>query len=683
MLELLRSLFVICWLTILPGFLLCRFIRLPSLRELPAAVAIYFAIGLSFWPLLLLWLSVAGFQLTGQGARYVTILWCGLGFVLLFVEIRQRWPKRRLSHSQIIRIIPSALLFLFVAWTRYAHAQSLVLPNWVDSVHHAMIVRIIIEQGSIGETLSPFMPTGQFLYHWGYHALMAWTAWLQGRTDAFQVVELMLSGGQALSMMSVLMLYVAGRWFFNSRRAGLFVALVGGLVIWFPAYYISWGRYTHLTGVLLMAPLCYSLWRSHTDPCNGWNWSVASILLAAGLLLIHVRVAVFMAILAGLMGIVLIWQRQWLSLLRWVVSGVGALLLTLPWFWRLLNSSQASHLSVLGQEAQAEWWSAINSVSWSLLWVPGVHEAALIASGGISGLFEWIGSKPHFTIPALLWLTLTSAAVGIYGWNRLRAKQNRPPTNVDKSSPQPLELDTRSAVRLLPPFPFCPLLLIVAWTVATVLFLNLDRLGLPSIGFLNNNAAVITFFAPLSLFAGGIAAWVTGVLIPKRWLSIAMIGITLVAGSWGAYQMRRIVNPVTTLVHQADLTALAWIRESTPPDALFAVSVKPWLGDTYAGTDAGYWIPVLSDRNTILPPALYTSVMPYDEVLQMNQFFDAWSQINDLDNPDVRRQLKTMGVTHIYLGSRGGHLVLPTFFDKPYVRPVFAEGGVHIYELLE
>lgn len=708
MIELIYSLFLLCWLTLLPGLAIVYRLPLAGCRRFSTRCAIGFAVGFAFWPLVLLWTTTIGFQLSSVVGWWI-LFGVGALSVILLASCGREWRlplrhlhrlRRQRSNSPANADTPSIdplaykdpyrkilqniawalctlLLFAFTLWTRHQHIATLVIPNWVDSVHHTLIVRLLAERGYIPDTFAPFMPSGEFLYHWGYHAVMAWGAWLRGSLDPFEISQHLLLTGQALSMVAVFMLYVSGRWLFNSRRAGVFVAILGGLVSWFPAYYVSWGRYTHLAGVLLMAPLCYGLWRCHTSKVNAWGWIVVTSLISAGLLLTHVRVTVFVGLWAVALAVCMLWRKEWRTLTRWALSALGALLLTAPWLWRLATFEKTSDLSVVAEEAQQTWWNAMNNVSWSLLWVPGIHEVVLYATGGLSSFLEWGGSKENLQVLGYVWFGLTATAVLLYGWQWL-VQRHVVPNGATSLGATPRLRGVR-----WPKPPIASMGLLVLWCCLTIVLLNLDKLGLPAFGFLTNNAAVITAFAPFSLIAGGVAAWVTGMLIPRSWIALSMVLIVAIMGGVGSLQMQTVVNPTTTLVRPQDMNALRWIRESTPPDALFAVNVKPWLGDTYAGSDAGYWIPVLSNRNTFLPPALYTSVMPYDEVMQMNQFFAAWSQINELDNPDVRKQLKTMGVTHIYLGSRGGNLVLPTFFDKPYVRPVFAEGGVHIYELLE
>jgi hypothetical protein len=50
-----------------------------------------------------------------------------------------------------------AICGLILVW-RMVQAQNLALPPWVDSVHHVLIVRAILEYGGLPETLEPYLP---------------------------------------------------------------------------------------------------------------------------------------------------------------------------------------------------------------------------------------------------------------------------------------------------------------------------------------------------------------------------------------------------------------------------------------------------------------------------------------------------------------------------------------------
>jgi hypothetical protein len=178
---------------------------------------------------------------------------------------------------------------------------------------------------------------------------------------------LTLHFSQLLNVLTTVMLYAAARVLFASRRAGLLAAAGVGVVSWFPAYFLSWGRYTQMTGVLLAVPALLLLWRLRGQVRPGGL--IAATLLVAGLALVHVRVAFLAAILAGVLGGVLLFQRRGRTLLWWLAAAGGALLITLPWWLWLAQSAAAQALVAVRTDGGAGW-DNYNLPDWGLVWAP-------------------------------------------------------------------------------------------------------------------------------------------------------------------------------------------------------------------------------------------------------------------------------------------------------------------------
>ena len=75
-------------------------------------------------------------------------------------------------------LIALVMLAIFSIW-RIWQARELVFPNWVDSQHHVLIIRKIIENGGLPSTLEPYLP-GPFYYHFAFHAVTAFFSALSG-----------------------------------------------------------------------------------------------------------------------------------------------------------------------------------------------------------------------------------------------------------------------------------------------------------------------------------------------------------------------------------------------------------------------------------------------------------------------------------------------------------------------
>jgi hypothetical protein len=536
--------------------------------------------------------------------------------------------------------------------TRLLQVRDLALPVWVDPVHHVAIVRLLLADGAVPATFDPFIPGGVFNYHWGYHAVVTWLAWLLGVQDAFAVADLLLHFSQLLNALTVVMLYAAARVLFASRRAGLLTAAIVGLISWFPAYFLSWGRYTQMTGMLLLAPALLLLWRLRTRVRLGPF--IAAALLIAGLALVHVRVAFLAALLAGALAVLMLMQRRWRTVLWWLAAAAAALLVTAPW-WLWLAQSAFAQALVTVRAGGGEGWDNYNLPDWGLVWAPRNPLLVALSSLGASALFGWQTVDLFVQMAGAAWLALL-VGLGVWAWRRPALR--------------PVTARTGGAW-----------LLLATWVLLAALVLQANRLGLPFVQFIHVNVGVIALYAPLGLASGGLLAWALGLLAPVRFAQVVAGAAALALSFWGASGMTTLVNPVTILATPADRAALQWVRSNTPADARFAVNTWVWLGDIYAGSDGGYWLPVLADRASIMPPALYAAALPEAEWRAMNVGLARLAAATNLDDPALRAELAEQGVTHLYLGTRPGSLKPEEIDGKPYVRLVYREGGVSVYEL--
>ena len=75
------------------------------------------------------------------------------------------------------------------------------------------------------------------------------------RLAGLPLAPTMLWTGQALNALHGLSVAALATYLWRRPIAGVVAALVVGLLSIMPAYYVSWGRYTQLTGLLLLPPL--------------------------------------------------------------------------------------------------------------------------------------------------------------------------------------------------------------------------------------------------------------------------------------------------------------------------------------------------------------------------------------------------------------------------------------------
>lgn len=235
-------------------------------------------LGVALWPLLWYWLTVSGGRWRAWSLATALIV----GWLVIVVLVLRGRSRLRL------KLVPAHLLLLLLLLLGFAvrllAVRNLLFPPWVDSTRHALITELMVASGQIVRSYEPFLSIESFPYHFGFHTLSAGLVLLTGTA----LPTLLLLLGQLLNALIPLSVYAAA-WLLTRRHlAALLAAFLVALPFFFPAYYLSWGRLTQLTGVLLLPVLLALTWLVAAHNSRHPSWPVA--VLAAGLALIHFRV---------------------------------------------------------------------------------------------------------------------------------------------------------------------------------------------------------------------------------------------------------------------------------------------------------------------------------------------------------------------------------------------------------
>ena len=483
--------------------------------------------------------------------------------------------------------------------TRLLPIRNMVAPAWGDSVHHTLIVQLILDHGGLFQSWVPYAPLSTFSYHFGFHAALANWAWLSGADAAHAV----LVGGQIINVLAALALYpLAMRMGGENRWAGVVTVLVAGLLSQMPAYYVNWGRYTQLAGQTILPGLLWAFdvwWTERPRPKP--RLLLLILLLGAGLALTHYRIAALAACAGLAWALWARWQhrrngREWLQR---TLLGAGAALLigfvVLPW-GLTVRASRLTYVAgvvaergldpeAAGRDLAA--WGAVDGYYTRLLWI-----------GAIGALLWALIRKPKLASILLLWASLTFALTNPY------------------------------------------------------------LLHLPGSGLVNNFTLVIGAYLPIALALGWAAGEITDLLAattPGR----LVIGVLLVALMvYGARQQLQIVDPSFQMVTPADEKAFAWIDQHVATDAHFLVNgFLAYADSTVVGSDAGWWLPYYTRRSSTVPPILYLF-----ERLEAGNDRQAIRQLvldiraSDGEPMQLQRLLCQNNITHIYLGDHQGQV---------------------------
>lgn len=596
---------------LVPGYLLLTYSPSQPTDDPLACLAMAIGLSLAILPVGLQWLSVIGCQLSAPLARLLffafTILlilrWAKRGFADLWAWVN---PQNRRYGLALGAVLGLTLV------VRLLQVRGLVLPAWVDSVHHSLITELITAVGQVPLSYEPSLPIASFYYHFGFHTQAAFTAWLAG----LDVPTAILILGQVLNAVNALTVYLFAMRISGRRLAGLVAALVVGLVSWMPAYYVSWGRYTQLAGMVVL-PAALVLAMDAIKVGGHWWVGLAAIGLA-GLFLTHARVAIFAVIFLGVYWVGEYVRARHPAAVRAMALLIGTTVLTLPWLLRLLDA----FTPVLSTSPEKLIGDAIyNRFPWDLVWI-GPNRMLMILA--VLGLLAALIQRQR----EMLMLAIASGLV--------------------------------------------------------TLAVNPMALGLPPTNLVNNLSAVIALYLPLSVGVGYLAVIAYDWIRVRSGRRIARGALTLVLAFWGVvggWRLIPIVNPGTILATTDDLTAMAWIREHTPPEAIFLVNTWHWQLNIYAGSDAGYWIPMLTGRRNTMPPAIYPAG-DADYVMRVNALAEAVSRADRLSEAEFRQLVQEAGATHIYAGARGGALSPAWLIKYAWLRPVYHNGAVWVFEVI-
>ena len=672
--------------------------------------ALLLAAGLLWAAVALVWAGPSAFAWAAQHAAYVAgvalaavALWLVPGLALL----RWLWPGRlnpalrlTLALCAGVGLAPVALLFAHLVrlpwngWTTYAYValalvallyragpwrrrlrqaarraqtwttvwlaglgllaligrlylvRDLPVGLWGDSYQHTMMAQLLVDNAGLFTSWQPYAPLATFTYHFGFHANAALLHWLTG----LPVAQCVLAVGQLLSVATLAAAFALTAYLSRSTAAGLWAALLVGFINIQPAYYFNWGRYTQLDGQVLLAAMLVAWLRAPEGPPvwsrRAWRGLLLAGLLTAGLFLSHYIVSLFAAMFLGLYGLARLARRPTWAELRQVALGavfVGLIagLLAAPWL--------------------------ANTLSGYL-----VRNATGFVNGGVeAGRISGYASLPPIPAEMVKRYILALAGLGLF----LAAARRQ----------------WRVA-------------LLAGWALLLLLAVVPHIVGLPGAGVIDNFVVYIALYLPLGPLAGYALAELQRVAqrgLPG--LARMAAGAALLAGSvWGfGWQNQHLYDGAYQLFTPADAQAVDWIESNTPAEARFFVNAFPAYGGTLiAGSDGGWWLPLLAHRATNLPPLTYGSERgeQADYSVQVREFAvavrgrplsDSTPVAIDLTTADNFNRLVAAGFGYVYLGAHanpdangGDHIDGAALQGRPDLFTlVYNLDGVQIYQL--
>jgi hypothetical protein len=612
------------------------------------------------------------------GVRWSPLLawvYVGLGVIYCVWRMVRRWrshiaarslpavtpfPPRDLSAPMLI------ILTIVALGGRMWAIRNLPVGLLGDAYHHTMMAQLIAENGALFKNWLPYAELGTFTYHFGFHANAAMLTWLSG----LETPRTVLFAGQLMNAWAVPLAFLLTSRLVKlaapsqarfAPLAALIAAALTGFYNLYPAFVVNMGRYTQLTGqnvlVVVLALTIENLKFKIENEKLGFSifnfqFSILNSIAMACLFQTHYLVTLFAGMFVALLLLMALLRAKTLrEQLRLILmagfSTLIALILAAPW---LVNVGSGFLLRNTSGYVTPNDTEEVRQI---------VAQAAVL-----------VPIVPHFIKTPLLWL----AAVGTL-----------------------LALRRRAWLLVMP----------ALWAASLVLIIVPYVLGLPGAGLID----YLTGFSPLYVIliplAGYALAAVWGwVLIGVERLRLAPLrGVPYVAllvlAAWGSTWQINIAESERQIYNQADQRAMMWIRQNTPVAARFFVNGFPaYGGSLIAGSDGGWWIPLMTQRQSTLPPITYGSerglngedlfarINPMYQNLRRRRLTDPTPVSIDLTSATALDILRRAGVTHIYSGAKP--FPPPNGADRINVellrrhsafKMVYSEGGVEIYEL--
>ncbi len=668
------------WLFLVPGLALvvAFYPRSGALSWLETLI-LGTGVGVASYPILFLLTDLAGVH-PGKafawgpsvlGGSY--LIYKAWGWLSGSVSPRRRWwrPADRIPEFAALLVIGLLLA------GRFYPVAGLEAPMWGDSYQHSVITQLMFDNGGLFDSWQPYAELTAFTYHFGFHSIAAVFGWASGESSWRAV----LWAGQILNLIAVVGLYPLAMRLSKSRWGGVLALVAAGALAPMPMAYINWGRYTQLAGQAILPIAIYFGWRALESRKVDWRLSALSWVVWGGLALTHYRVLIFGVIFILAYLAVRIWRPNRQAVLRRLLAvTVGAGVLFFPWFLHIFAGRIIDMLvsQLTTPPSSQTVWAVNNRFNFTELAV---------------------------YLPLALWVL---AAAGIV-WALVRKRHG--------------------------------LALVAIWAGLVLFAANPDWVGLPGEGALSNFAVFIAAYIPAGLLIGGAAGEALGLGIggqessvtpfsigaelyekpgeipalpryagetnrsrtgeapaitrtPLRatwqlWLSAALI---VFLSGWGVRErLRDVDSSLGSLVTRPDIHAAQWIKENIPEGARFHVNQFFAFSESVTvGSDAGWWLPLIADRATDLPPINYgfeqTSRADYRE---WTNALPKLIEEKGIDHPEVLAAFRERGITHIYIGQRQGRvnysgpeiLEPERLLDSLAFTPVYHEDRVWIFAI--
>ncbi len=156
-----------------------------------------------------------------------------------------------------------------------------------------------------------------------------------------------------------------------------------------------------------------------------------------------------------------------------------------------------------------------------------------------------------------------------------------------------------------------------------------------------------------------------------------------------AYSTKNVTDKKYEIVTRPDLRAFQWVIDNTDLNDLFLVNgFTVYENTTAVGSDAGWWISLLTDRENTMPPQYALKETPEspdysDWTVDVINLFETYPPYSE----EGKAAMCSWGIDYIYIGQKQGSVNDPTpllkwqeWEDRSFLSLVYAEDHVKIYQ---
>ncbi len=190
------------------------------------------------------WLLVEFFLLF---CSFVAILVHLVRSTLIIKKRSKTVPDLRSGMQTTLITFAGLAFFALIIAFRLLQSNDLILPSWVESVNQVFLVNKMVNATGVPQYLMPELP-GVFapflVFPFSVSIFVHLTGW--------EAAGAVLFMGQLVNALISLSIYRLGMALFGDwKRAGL-AALLAGFAFTLPGYFLFWGRYALLSGLVLV-----------------------------------------------------------------------------------------------------------------------------------------------------------------------------------------------------------------------------------------------------------------------------------------------------------------------------------------------------------------------------------------------------------------------------------------------